>query len=293
MSVLLALLSSVLWGGADFLGGLRARRLPALAVVAVSQGFGLLVVSLVAVGGVVANVGGPGGTGPGTDWVPWAAGAGVAGCTALVCFYRALAVGSMGVVSPIAALGALLPVLFGLLTGDRLTAPVAIGLCLALAGAVTTSLSAGAPHDPERRRAGASGTVGLAAVAGIGFGLTLVLIERGARSSTVLTLVGMRMVSVLMLAAVAVALRTTGGVRRSDLPALAVVGAADVGANLLFALASQRGLLSITAMLGSLYPVVTVLLARTVLHERLARIQLVGVAAALGGVVLVSWGRAG
>ena len=105
-----------------------------------------------------------------------------------------------------------------------------------------------------------------------------------------MTLTGMRSVSVALFVVAALALRSTGGLVVRDLPALAVVGVGDVSANLLFALASQRGLLSVTGVLGSLYPVVTVLLARVVLNERLLRLQLVGVVGALLGVVLVTLG---
>jgi drug/metabolite transporter (DMT)-like permease len=117
-----------------------------------------------------------------------------------------------------------------------------------------------------------------------------VFIERGAQTNAVMTLTGMRVTSVGLFVVAGLALRTNGGLRPRDLPALAVVGMADVGANLLFAIATQRGLLSVTAVLGSLYPVVTVMLARFVLHERLRLVQHVGVVAALTGVVLVSAG---
>jgi drug/metabolite transporter (DMT)-like permease len=117
-----------------------------------------------------------------------------------------------------------------------------------------------------------------------------VFIERGARTDAVMTMAGMRATSVGLFVVAALVLRTTGDLRPRDIGPLAVVGIADVGANLLFALATQRGYLSVTAVLGSLYPVVTVLLARAVLQERLRLVQQVGVVAALTGVVLVSAG---
>lgn len=272
---LLALASSVLWGSADFLGGLLSRRRRAVAVVAVSQAFGLVAVLLAAVvtGAVDAPLG----------WVPWSVAAGVAGTTALVCFYAALASGRMGVVSPIAALGAVVPVLIGVALGER-PAPVQyVGIVIALVGAAAAS-------GPELRGATGARPVALAALAGVGFGLALYLIARGSETSPLMTLVGMRATSVLVFAVVALAVRTAGGLRPADLPQVAAVGVMDAGANLTFGVASTLGLISVTAVLGSLYPVVTVLLARVVLHERLRPVQQAGVLAALGGVVLISAG---
>jgi drug/metabolite transporter (DMT)-like permease len=278
VAVVLALVSSLMWGSADFLGGLRSRSLPAFAVVAGSQACGLVAIGLVA---VVTGAGQGSGA-----WVGWAIASGVVGTSALVSFYAALGSGTMGVVSPIAALGTVVPVLIGVVSGERPTRLTLAGLLLALLGAVAAS-------GPELRgRAGARPVV-LAALAGLGFGLALVCIERGSRSDAVMTLTGMRATSVAVFLATAVVVHSLGGLGPRELPSLALIGIGDVGANLTFALASQRGFLSITSVLGSLYPVVTVLLARVVLHERLTRVQLLGVSAALAGVALVALGRAG
>jgi drug/metabolite transporter (DMT)-like permease len=276
VAVLLALLSSLSWGTADFFGGLASRRRPAQAVVAGSQACGLLAVASLAVASGAWR-------GP-TSWLGWSVAAGICGTLALVCFYAALSVGTMGVVSPIAALGAVLPVVAGILVGER-PAPLAVaGLVLALLGAVAAS-------GPELRGRAGARPVLLAVAAGVGFGLALVCIGRGARTDVVMTLTGMRMISVVGFAAVALARRSLGGLVPTDVPILAAIGLGDVGANLMFALATRLGFLSITAVLGSLYPVTTVLLARFVLHERLARVQQAGVLAALAGVALVAVGR--
>lgn len=271
----LALLSAGLWGSADFGGGLVSRRLPPMAVVAWSQSFGLVAVGIAAVATTAW-------TAP-TGWVLWAVLSGLSGSLALVLFYAALSAGTMGVVSPIAALGAVVPVGLGLLAGERPSALQVVGIVVALLGAAAAS-------GPELTGVGRARPVVLAALAGVGFGFALYLIGRGAESSTLMTLVGMRATSVTAFVVVAIMLRTTGGVRRRDVPALAAIGVADAGANLCFGVASTLGLLSVTAVLASLYPVVTVLLARFVLAERLRPVQQVGVAAALGGVVLLSAG---
>ena len=116
----------------------------------------------------------------------------------------------------------------------------------------------------------------LAGVAAVGFGLALFCIDRGARSSTLMTLWGMRGVSFVVFVTLALVLRSRGGVVARELPALLAIGCGDMGANLLFAIASSRGQVSVASVLGSLYPVVTILLARVILKERLRRIQQVG-----------------
>ncbi len=275
MAAVLALLSSLLWGTADFAGGLVARRLPAVAVVAWSQlaGLGLVTVVMLATGAWDAP----------TGWLWWAVVAGVFGPLGLVAFYTALATGTMGVVSPIAALGAVVPVAAGLLAGERPSLLQSVGMVVALAGAVLAS-------GPELGGGTRARAVVLAALAGVFFGLALLGIARGAEYDAVMTLFGMRVTSVVLFGCVAVALRTTGGVRPSDARALVPVGLADSGANILFGFAAASGLVSVVSVLGALYPVATVLLARYVLRERMIPVQRVGVAVALGGVVLLAAG---
>jgi drug/metabolite transporter (DMT)-like permease len=284
VAALLALLSSLLWGSADFVGGTLSRRLPTTLVVGASQAAGLVSITLVAIlaGALTAP----------TDYLPWAVASGLAGMVGLVCFYSALASGTMGVVSPIAALGVVVPVVVGLARGERPSAVQLVGIAVALAGVVLAS-------GPELSgRAGARPLV-LAAVAALGFGLALLFIAEGSRTSTLMTLVAMRATSVTVLTVtLAVALarsrRTASAgvprLDRRDLGPVTLVGIGDVGANLAFGLASTRGLVSVVAVLGSLYPVITVLLARMVHAERLGRAQTVGVVGALAGVALIGVG---
>lgn len=280
MAAALALLSSLLWGGADFLGGTVSRRRPAALVVGASQLVGLIAIGVVAVAA--------GALGDDRGYLPWAVVSGLAGLVGLVCFYAALASGTMGVVSPIAALGVVVPVLVGLARGERPATLQMVGIAMAVLGVVLAS-------GPELSgRAGARPLV-LALVAALGFGLALLFIAEGSRSSTLMTLVTMRLTSVTVMAVVlAVAVRRVdrSGMRldRRDAALVALVGVGDVAANLAFGLASTRGLVSVVAVLGSLYPVVTVLLARILHGERLAPAQTLGVAGALGGVALIAAG---
>ena len=164
---------------------------------------------------------------------------------------------------------------------------------LAVAGVVLAS----GPELSGKGRGGAAPLV-LAALAAVGFGAVLVLVAEGSAdgsvASVVMVLLTMRLTSVVVLTALLLALSPRRGVqigvRRGDLPVLAAIGVFDVGANGAFALASQGDLISVTAVLASLYPVVTVLLARQFHAERLAGVQLVGVAAALVGVVALAGG---
>jgi drug/metabolite transporter (DMT)-like permease len=277
VGALLALLSSVVWGTADYLGGVASRRLPPVAVVGWSQAAALVAVSVAAV--ATGEIGAP------TGWLWWSVLAGAAGAAGLVSFYTALADGTMGVVSPLAALGVVVPVAGGLLAGDRPSALQYLGMALGFAGA----LAAGGPElTREGLRSTRARSVVLAVLAGFCFGVALLAIQHAAQYSALMTTVGMRLTSVTIFCCVALAIRGTGGVRRADLPFLAVIGVLDVGANLLFGLASTRGLNSVVAVLGAVYPVVTVLLGAVLLGERLVRVQQAGVLLALGGVALLA-----
>lgn len=274
---LLALASSLLWGAGDFLGGTLTRRLPAAAVVGVSQALALVAFALAA---LVVGEAAVGMTAAG--WA-WSAAAGAAGLTGLVAFYSALATGTMGVVAPIAALGVVVPLAAGLLSGERPAAVQLVGVALGVAGGVLASgpdIAGGASRRP----------VALALLAGLAFGLTLVFLARGSEDSPLLTLLGMRATSVTLLVVAAIALRSVGGVCRGDLPMMAAIGLLDGGANLTYAIATTTGLLSLVSVLASLYPAVTVVLARLVHHEHMTRVQDAGVVAAVVGVVLVAAG---
>jgi drug/metabolite transporter (DMT)-like permease len=219
-------------------------------------------------------------------YLGWALAAAVVGVVALTCFYEALAAGTMGVVAPIAAVGVVVPVAVGIGQGDRPGIWQGIGVLLAFAGVF---LAAGPQRDESGARPSRRPLV-LAAVAAAGFGSVLVCVAHGARTSTVMTLLAMRVTSVALLVLLAVAGRAAVTAHVRDLPLLAVIGAGDVGANAAMAVASTRGLLSVVAVLSSLYPAVTVLLARVVHAERLTRVQTVGVVAALAGVTLIASG---
>jgi len=277
LAVLLALASSVVWGTADFGGGLVSRRLPTIAVTVVSQsaGFVALLVTLAVEGGHVIVR---------SFALGLAAGAG--GGAGLAAFYRALAVGTMSIVSPVVACGAVVPFTIALATGERPSRIALAGAVVALAGAVLASVEESRAPVQERAQ-----SILLAAVAAGCLGVFTYFLGLGSREGSALsTLVGARSGSLALLFALAAVRRAPIRVGRRNVPAVAAVGLADVGANALFAFASGHGLLALVSVLGSLYPVTTVLLAHVVLGERLTRVQLAGVGVALAGVAALSVG---
>ncbi|WP_370892135.1 EamA family transporter [Janibacter sp. GXQ6167] len=282
MTVLLALGSSVVWGTSDFVAGLLSRRVSPWVVMVWSQLIGLLIMT-------VAVIVRGAGIAPGA-WLGWAAAAAIAGSAGLGCFYSALASGTMGVVAPIASLGVAVPVLLGVIGGDVPSATAWVGMAAAIVGVVLAS-------GPEIHGDAGPRPVLLASAAGVGFGLALYFLHRAARDSLLHALFGMRLTTVVVAVVIVLGwwlVRHPAGsaLRPETTPAallgLGVVGAADLGANALFAAASTTAMVSVASVLGSLYSVVTAGWARLILGERLRPIQLLGVALVVLGVVLIA-----
>jgi drug/metabolite transporter (DMT)-like permease len=273
MAALLAVASSLMWGTADFLGGLVSRRLPALAVYGLSQAVGFIVLV------TVATLLGRWGTAPG--YWPWAIAASLLGLVGMVSFYSALAIGPMGIVSPLVALSVLVPVALALVRGESPSPLQVLGIIIAIVGILLAS-------GPELGGAGSARPLLLAVVAALAFGGMYVTMAEGSARDPLMTMVGMRVTTVAVFAVILVAVRSVGGATRRDLLPLAVIGVFDASANVAFGYATTMGLLSTTSVLGNLYPVVTVVLAAVVLRERLRAVQYVGVAASLGGVLLLA-----
>jgi drug/metabolite transporter (DMT)-like permease len=275
----LALTSSLCWGVSDFVGGLQSRRVPLLVVMLISQWVGLLgLLVLLAVRG----------TGPPeiARLVP-AALAGTAGLAALAAFYRGLAIGTMSIVAPIAATGVAVPVIVGVAGGDRPGGLQLAGLVAATIGVVLASREGDASSASAATK---RISIGLALVAALGFGSFFVGLRISARADVLWALLAARATgcACLLLLAAHKRARVTGlGV---SLPLLVLAGLLDLGANATYALATRHGLLSVVAVASSLYPLATVALARLVLKERVRRIQEVGIATAVLGVLLLAAG---
>ena len=314
----LGLSSGLFWGAADFFGGIQSRRLPALTVAFWSQVAGALALATaLAIEGIRP-------TGP---EVAWGLAAGVGSGCALALFYRGLAEGTMSVVAPISACGAIIPVAAAVLTGNQPGTIAALGVATAITGVILVSRPTSRGAAPPRtataaspgapRPAGTPGRAGrvvaMALGSALGFGLFYVFVDAGtaaaartsgSHGSPLWVIAGARMSSLVILATIAlvssIAAPTALVGRRPALrrPALrwpgrrigpvALVGIGDTGANLLFAYAATTGNLAVVGVLGSLYPVATVILARWLLGERLSGGQNAGVALALTGVGLLA-----
>jgi drug/metabolite transporter (DMT)-like permease len=277
----LALLSGFTWGSADFVGGLMSKRLPTATVMVVSQTAGLILTA-----GLVVALAEPR---PETRFLVYGGLGGIAGAIGLAALYKGLAVGRMSIVAPTAALSGAVPVIVGFIQGERPTMVQLTGMAIAGAG-VLLAVRTTEPPGASPTGSGTRG-VGFALVAALFLGLFVTSLDAAGAASPLWASLMIRFVSVplFMLAAVVTARharRPTG--REAGI--LAGVGALDNAANVMFAVAAREGLLTLVSVLGSLYPVATVLLARWFLHERLARWQVVGVVAAFVGVAMIAAG---
>lgn len=279
MATLLALLSSVLWGAADFFGGKLSKRYQAIAVTAVSQAFGLLT-------GIIIVLVSSSWLAPSLSWDNYFLSgvlAGLFGFVGLIAFYTGLATGRMGVVSPIASLSVLIPLTIAFISGEKPNSTQLIGMSIALTGAVCAS-------GPEVRGGVALKPVLLAVVAAIGFGFAVNFIAKGSSASAIMTMTTMRFTTFIIAIFLFAKYRTFGGFTKKDLPVLILLGAADFIANLLLGVATTKGLVSLAVVLGSLFPIVTALMAFKLLHERLHKVQYIGIALAIMGVAVISAG---
>ena len=288
MAVLLGLFAAVTYGTADFLGGLATKRNPAIRVALVSQvfGFTLYLMALPLL---------PEGRFSGEAWL-WGGLAGLTGAVGLGFLYRGLAHGRMSVVAPFTAvIAAILPVAFGLATGERPSAPQLVGIALAVPA---IALVSSVPHQSAnpvavgatlRSRAAALGVFD-ALVSGIGIGLFFITLARAGDDTGVFPLVAARIVSITLFLALVVATRRSFRLAPGTGPIVAASGALDVTANLLYLLGTRAGLVSVVAVLTSLYPGATVALARVVVKERLSVTQLVGLFLAVAGVASIAAG---
>ena len=278
MASILALFSSVLWGSADYHAGKLSKKFPIIAVLAVTQAIGFItgvVLVLVSRSWDVEPFGSGGYLLPGIF-------AGIFGYLGLICLYAGLSTGRMGVVSPISSLSALIPLGYALyFKGDDLSTIIGIGVFIAMLGGFLASgpeVSQGLPLKP----------VLLALSAAVFFGSALVCMAIGSESSALMTMTTMRTTTLLVGISLFIRYRHIGGLGKPELPILIFIGVADFVANLLLGVATTKGLVSIAMVLGALYPIATSLLAFIFLHERLHKVQYVGIIFAVLGVCIIS-----
>ena len=278
IAVSLAFLSSLIYGISDFTGGLAARRSSALRTAALSSvaGLGFMTIAVLALGGVWSR-----------EAILWGGLSGVASCFVFVFLYRALAIGPMGILSPVIAVaGAVVPLVFSEIRGDRLSVLGWVGIALALAAVAVVSFA----YDPEHHRPSVKGVL-LALGCGVAVGTVFILLSATPADSGVVPVVANRVLTTVALGGVALAWgahrRHEGVPRRVTIMALAA-GALDTSANLLFLAAARGGSLGMVAVITSLYPAGTVVCARMILKERMTPVQFSGLLAAGVAVVLLA-----
>ena len=274
-AIALALGASLTWGLADFYGPRKGRTLGALRVLFYVQLSGLITIAL-----VVAIRG----KGPQSSVALLALPAAISGTLGLYAYYRGVAAGAISIVAPIAGVSAVIPVAVGIASGDRPSAWQVGGMACALTGVFLASRERG--EGTTRVAAG----VGLALLAALGFGLYFPLMHAAGNADFWWASVLFRTTSTLVILVAIVIRRPSLSIAGRQLPPLALVGIGDMLGNLFFAAASATGLVSLTSVLASLYPIVTVIMARLVLHERVARSQESGIVLTLAGVALISAG---
>jgi drug/metabolite transporter (DMT)-like permease len=288
LAVVFSVLCAIVYGSSDFCGGLASRRTATLGVVVLSQAVGFVLLLA-----VIPVFGGSPATGDGV----WGSVCGVAGGGAIALLYRGLSIGTMGVVSPITAvLAAVVPIVYGVaFRGERPVPLASAGILAALIAVVCVSLSPASVDAGEKSRTARGVPPGLleALGAGLFFGLYFIALAQTRTGAGMYPLLVARLTSLVLLALGGLVIGRAADLRVAR-PAIALViacGAGDVTANVLYVLAAHSGMLSIVAVLSSLYPASTVALAAIVLHERLARLQWAGVAIAFAGVLAISLAR--
>lgn len=277
LAVILATGAALGWGTADFLGGLKSRSVPMLSVLLISQAAALLLLAA-----AVAVIGeGP----PPTRFVLYAGCAGLAEGFAVAALYRGLAVGTMSIVAPVAAIAPAVPLIAGLMIGEVPRPIQNAALVLVIAGVVMSSRQRQAGSGNAGRLAA---SIGYGLASALGFGIFFVALAAASEADIPWALFVARLSSVLALAAAVLLSRSRPAAPRADLPAIVLIGALIVGGDAMYASATTIGLLSIVAVVGALHTVVTVALARLVLREKLERLQQVGIAICLGGVLIIA-----
>ncbi|MBC5824616.1 MAG: DMT family transporter [Candidatus Eremiobacteraeota bacterium] len=286
LGIVLALAAGIVYGAGDFLGGIASRRSSLVSVVVLSQSIGLAL--LLCVLPFLAP------TSPSqTDFV-WGGMAGIVGAVGISMLYRGLAIGRMSVVSPVTAVvAAVIPIVFGIVRGERPALAAYAGIGLALLAVVLISSGTQGQHR-DGGRSGQSRSLLLepglreAFVSGVAIGGFYIILAHVGRAAGLWPLVSYRIVSTALIGLAALLTRRSLRPARAAVGPIIFTGALDIAANALYLEATRRGLLAIVAVLASLYPASTVALAGVVLKERFAPVQVVGMMCAAASIVMIA-----
>jgi drug/metabolite transporter (DMT)-like permease len=281
LAVALAIGSSLVYGVSDFLGGLKSRSMPLVTVLLVSQGSALVLLAVLA----IARGEGP----PDGEFLVYAAIAGLSEAVGVAALYRGLAVGVMSIVTPIAGTAPAVPVVAAIALGEFPEPLQAAGIALAVVGVAIISFQPAGEDSPS---GGLLPSVLFGLLTALGFGGFLVAMDAASEGSVPWALLVARTTSVTAFVIAFLIQWRPLELRRSDVPVLVLIGVLIICADAMYGIASTEGLLSVVAVLSSLYPVVTIALARVYLNERIDRHQQLGVAIALVGVATISASQA-
>lgn len=276
ISIGFAMAACMGWGIADFIGGLKSRDVPTLTVIILSNAVGLCVL-----GSILASSGRPFMDDPN---LIWAIPAGLLGIGAMYLLYRSLAIGVMSILAPVSSAGVILPVIWGIYCGETLHTLTMTGILAAFLGIILATI------EPGKKKGQIKWTKGLfhALGAAVCTGLYFILIDNASQNDPFWASMILRISTFIFLIPLILIVRSPVKIRKNHLPLIILMGVMDALASFSFALASNSGLLSIAAVVSSLYPAVTIVLSGIIIKEKMNKVQSSGVMLAITGVVLIS-----
>jgi len=264
------------WGIADFIGGLKSRSLPTLSILMISSLTGTFLLGI-----ILLSLNSPL---PNDPLLLWAIPAGIIGVAAMFLLYRSLAIGTMSILAPISATGVILPVIWGIISGDTLSGLCSLGIAIAILG----SLLAVMENNPKKNKRKLTKGVGLATGSAFFVGLYFITMDAACTHHPIWASMIMRSSTLIVLIPLLFFAKITIKIGKVQFPPILLMGVMDTMAAFCFAVATSKGMLSQVAVISSLYPAVTIILSAVIMGERIQKIQFSGVVLAIAGITLIS-----
>ena len=264
------------WGIADFIGGLKSRSLPTLSILTISSLIGTFLLGI-----ILLSLNSPL---PNDPLLLWAIPAGIIGVAAMFLLYRSLAIGTISILAPISATGVILPVIWGIISGDTLSGLCSLGIAIAILG----SLLAVMENDSKKNKRKLTKGVGLATGSAFFVGLYFITMDAACTHHPIWASMIMRSSTLIVLIPLLFFAKITIKIGKAQFPPILLMGVMDTMAAFCFAVATSKGMLSQVAVISSLYPAVTIILSAVIMGERIQKIQFSGVILAIAGITLIS-----